>query len=139
MTTKTVKLIAFFALLVHGIGHFQGVAAGLGLKINKSVPENSWIMKGLNEKTARILCLVLFLATGVFGILSALALMNFIISYSAWQDLATATAVLSTLCLVTFPNGFAMFFNKAGAIAVNLLIYYSIIFNQHWPSVIFDE
>ena len=49
MTTKTVKLIAFIVLLVHGIGHFQGVAAGLGLKINSSSPAQSWLLKSFSD------------------------------------------------------------------------------------------
>jgi hypothetical protein len=49
MTTKTIKLIAFIALLVHGIGHFQGVAAGLGLKINNAVPAQSWLLKSIRN------------------------------------------------------------------------------------------
>jgi hypothetical protein len=46
---------------------------------------------------------------------------------SLWQSLALVTAFISTLCLVLFPNALAMFFNKAGAIAVNLIIYYSVL------------
>lgn len=139
MTTKTIKLIVFIALLVHGIGHFQGVAAGLGLKINKAVPGQSWMLKGLNSGTNRIICLSMFLLTGIMGILTALSFRDIMLAHSAWQSLATVTAILSTICLVVFPNGFAMFFNKVGAIGVNLVIYYSIVFGQQWPEVLFED
>lgn len=138
MTTKTVKLIAFIALLVHGIGHFQGVAAGLGLKINNSSPVQSWLLKSLSDDLNKTISLVLFFITGTIGILAALSFKGVFIP-DAWQNLAVITAILSTICLVVFPNGFAMFFNKVGAIAVNLLIYYSIVFSQHWPEVLFNE
>lgn len=139
MTTKSIKLIAFLVLLVHGIGHFQGVVAGLGIKINDSEPAKSWLLISLGDRAGRYLSLVLFLLTGVAGILTALSFKDLLIPFSQWQLLAMITAFLSTVCLVIFPNGFAMFFNKAGAILVNLLIYYSIVFGQHWPSAIFEE
>ena len=138
MTIKTVKLIAFIALLVHGIGHFQGVAAGLGLKINNASPANSWLLKSLSDNINKTICLVLFLITGTLGILAALSFKGILIP-DVWQTVAVFTAILSTICLVVFPNGFAFFFNKAGAIAVNLIIYYSIAFSQHWPELLFSE
>ncbi len=138
MTTKTIKLIAFIALLVHGIGHFQGVAAGFGLKINNAAPAQSWLLKGFSLPANKTICLILFLLTGVIGILTAFGFKGIIIS-DVWQSLAIVTAILSTICLIVYPNGFAMFFNKAGAVAVNLIIYYSIVFNQHWPSVLFED
>lgn len=138
MTTKTVKLIAFIVLLVHGIGHFQGVAAGLGLKINSSSPAQSWLLKSFSDHFNKITCLIIFFITGAMGIITALSF-NDVFMPDAWQTLAIITAILSTICLVTFPNGFAFFFNKAGAIAVNLIIYYSIVFSQHWPEALFNE
>jgi hypothetical protein len=138
MTTKTIKLIAFIALLVHGIGHFQGVAASLGLKINNAVPAQSWLLKSIGTSINNTVCLILFLLTGIAGIITALSFKGIIIA-DMWQSLAVVTAVLSTLALILFPNGFAMFFNKVGAIAVNLFIYYSIVFSQNWPSVLFED
>ena len=139
MTTKTVKLIAFILLLVHGIGHLQGVVASLGIKINNSNTRISWLLKDLGESVNSKICFALFLVTAVFGILTALSFKGILFSCSVWQSLAIVTAVSSTLCLVLFPNGFAMFFNKIGAIAVNLMIYYSIVFNQNWPTLLYED
>ncbi len=139
MTQKSIKLIAFIVLLVHGIGHFQGVAAGLGLKINNAAPGSSWLLKNLGEQVNKQICLGLFLITGIMGILTALSFRGILIQHAVWQTLAIATAFFSTCCLVLFPNGFAMFFNKIGAIAVNLFIYYSILFGQHWPPALFED
>lgn len=139
MTSKSIKLVAFFVLLVHGIGHFQGVAAGLGLKINNAHPANSWLLKSLSEQTNKKICLLLFLVTGLVGILTALSFKGILLSDSMWQTLALVTAFLSTCCLIMFPNGLAMFFNKMGAIAVNLIVFYSILFQQNWPSPLFEE
>lgn len=139
MTTKSIKLIVFIVLLVHGIGHFQGVVASLGVKINKAQPAQSWLLKNQNEKVSKTICFILFLAAGLLGILAALSFKGILLPGTMWQSLALVTAFLSTICLVVFPNGFAMFFNKAGAIVVNLIIYYSILFQQNWPAVVFDE
>jgi hypothetical protein len=138
MTTKTVKLIAFIVLLVHGIGHFQGVATGLGVKINTGNPAQSWLLKGANEKLNSTLCLILFLITGVLGIITALSFKGVFLA-EAWQILSLITAVFSTFCLILYPNSFAMLFNKVGAIGVNLIIYYSIAFNQNWPAALFED
>ena len=138
MTTKTIKLIAFIALLVHGIGHFQGVAAGLGVKINNSSPAQSWLLKDLSLQLNKTICLILFMITGIIGILTALGFKSIILADS-WQILALITAIFSTICLILYPNGFAMFFNKIGAVAVNSIIYYSIAFGQNWPAVLSEN
>jgi hypothetical protein len=139
MNTKTIKLIAFIVLLVHGIGHFQGVVASLGVKINNDKPAVSWLLKDLGSSTNKIICFLLFLCTGLLGIAAAFSLKGILFPESIWQTLALITAFCSTACLILFPNGFAMLFNKVGAIAVNLIIYYSILFHQHWPSALFDD
>jgi len=138
MTPKTVKLIVFIVLLVHGVGHLQGVAAALGVKINKGQPAQSWLLKSLSVNSNKSICLALFLLTGVLGILTALSFQQIIFLY-AWQSFAIPTVVLSTLCLIVFPNGFAMFFNKIGAVVVNLFLWYSVVFGQHWPAILFED
>ncbi len=125
--------------MVHGIGHFQGVVASLGVKINNSDAPTSWLLKGLGHEANRYICLVLFLITGLFGISTALSFKGIIFPVNLWQNLALITAVLSTICLVVFPNGLAMFFNKIGAISINLIIYYSVLLNNQWPSVLFED
>lgn len=139
MTSKSIKLVAFIVLLVHGIGHFQGVGAGLNLKINNSKPASSWLLKNMGEKTSRYICLILFFLTAIAGIFTAFSFWELLLPHSIWQVLATVTAILSSICLILFPNGFAMFFNKVGAIGVNLLIYYSIVFGQSWPATLFED
>ena len=139
MTTKTIRLIAFIVLLVHGIGHFQGVVASLGVKINNSASSSSWILKGMKEQAARTICFVLFLLTGLAGIITALGFFGVVFHGNHWETMALVTAFMSSVCLILFWNCFAMFFNKIGAIAVNILIYYSILFNQQWPAALFEN
>ena len=139
MTTKTVKLLVLIALLVHGIGHIQGVIAGTGVRFNDNTSNISWLLKGLGENSNRTICILLYLGAALTGILAGLGSKGILVPESTWQMFALIAAFISTACLVLFPSALAMFFNKAGAIAVNLIIYYSIIFNGHWPSAMFED
>lgn len=139
MTTRTIKLLVFLALLVHGIGHIQGVICGLGVKFTSSTSNISWLLKGFGDSANRTICIILYSGAALFGIMAALSFKDVIISQSAWQTFAQMSAIFSTLSLILFPASLAMFFNKIGAIAVNLAIFYSIFFNGQWPGAIFEE
>ena len=139
MTTKTVKLLVLITLLIHGIGHIQGVVAGLGVKFTGNTSNISWLLKGSGESINRTICVILYLGAAITAILAGLGFKGILVPESTWQIFALLAAFFSTACLVLFPNALAMFFNKIGAIAVNLIIYYSILFNGNWPSAIFDD
>jgi len=139
MSVSTVKLILFLALLVHGVGHLQGVVSSSGMKFRTSTSNTSWLLKGLGVKWNKVICLVLYLAASVLGIFAALSFRGVLGPESEWTSLAICCAIFSTLGLVLFPKALALFFNKAGAIAVNLFIFYSVLFNGHWPSAIFED
>ena len=66
MSTKTIKLLVFIAILVHGIGHLQGVLSSLGVKLNKSTSYKSWLLKTQSERTNRVICFFLYLFTAIF-------------------------------------------------------------------------
>ena len=139
MTTKTVKLLVFIALLVHGIGHIQGVIAGTGVKFNDNTSNISWLLKGLGDNANRTICIILYLGAALTGILAGLGFKDILVPETAWQTFALITAFFSTACLVLYPNALAMFFNKIGAITINLIIYYSILFNGAFPSAAFND
>ena len=139
MSTTAVKLVVFLALFVHGIGHLQGVVSSSGVKFRTSTSNVSWLLKGLGEKLNKVICMVLYLAASLFGIFAALSFRGVLGPESKWTSLAIACAIFSSLGLVLFPKALTLFFNKAGAIAVNLFIFYSILFNGNWPSAIFED
>ncbi len=139
MSSNTLKLIAFLALLIHGIGHLQGVVSSSGVKFRTSTSNISWLLKGLGEKWNKLICMVLYLAAGVFGIFAALALRGVLGPDAQWTSMALACAIFSTLGLVLFPKALALSFNKAGAIAVNLFIFYTILFKGNWLSALFED
>jgi hypothetical protein len=139
MSASTIRLLAFIALLIHGIGHLQGVVGALGVRFHESSSSTSWLLKDLGQKPNQLISLVLYLGAAVFGILTALSMKDMILASANWQTLAVITAIISSFCLILFPKSLAMFFNKAGAIAVNLIIFYSVLFNGQWPSVLFQD
>ena len=139
MTTKTVKLLVFLALLIHGIGHLQGVVSGLGVKFNETSSKKSWLLKGNSNHVNRITCLILYMGAALFGIMAALGFKDFLLPHSIWQLFALISAIISSFCLILFPNALAMFFNKIGAIVVNLIIFYSILFHGAFPSAAFND
>ncbi len=69
MTAKTVYIIAFLLLLVHGIGHIQGAVSGFGVKFNKKTSIISWLLKDLGSKLNHWICLLMYLGSAIFGIL----------------------------------------------------------------------
>ena len=139
MSVSTIKLIVFLALLVHGVGHLQGVVSSSGLKFRTSTSNTSWLLKKLGVKWNKMICLVLYLLASILGIFAALSFRGVLGPESEWTSLAVGCAIFSSLGLIFFPKALALFFNKAGAIAVNLFIFYSILFNGNWPSAIFED
>jgi len=140
MTAKSIRTIAFIVLLVHGIGHLQGVLAGLGFKMKKTSASYSWFFGKLLGKTvSQVVCFVFYLTAAILGILTALGFAGILLPHDIWQSFALLTAIVSTAALIFFPKGLAMFFNIAGAIAVDIIIFYSILFSAHWPPEVFYE
>jgi hypothetical protein len=75
----------------------------------------------------------------MLGIFAALSFKGLFTPDAQWTSLALACAVFSTMGLVIFPKALAMFFNKVGAMAVNLIIFYAILLNGQWPASIFEN
>lgn len=140
MNPQSIRTLAFIILLVHGIGHLQGVLAGTGIRMHGALSTHSWFFsKFVGERSSQVIAFLSFLLTAIFGISAALSFQGLIIPVQYWTTLALITAFLSVFNLIFFWSGFAMFFNKIGAIAVNAIIFYSILLNQGWPAVIFSD
>ena len=85
----------------------------------------------MSVKTIRLIVFITLLA--------ALSFKSILVPAPGWTALALAAAFLSTACLVLFPRTLAMFSHNAGAIAVYLIIYYSILFIMNWPPAAFGD
>ena len=79
MAPQTIRTFAFFVLLVHGVGHMQGVIAGTGIKLGNALSTHSWLFSDLlGEKATQILALITFSLTAIFGIAAAF-------SFQGWK------------------------------------------------------
>jgi hypothetical protein len=134
MTPKTLRTIIAIFLFVHAIGHGQGIIASLGLLSSETWNVRSWLFDNLiGEKASRTLAMVLF-AICVIGFLStAFSFLGIGLPHDVWRTMAIIFAIPSVISLIAYWNAFAMFFNKVGAIGVNvwILIILPIL---KWPS-----
>jgi len=125
--------VVFLVLLVHAVGHLQGVFIALNTRDFGGWNAQSWLLKKqISKSYQRIICLVLFLSTFLIFLLAALSFRSIAMEHNLWVRLSFIGAVLSTASISLFPNGLAMLFNKVGAVFVNLLIFYTVLFSSRW-------
>jgi hypothetical protein len=136
MDPKTVRIIYAIVIFVHGIGHSMGVMPLFGLG-SETWHSDSWLLTNLlGKQVTRVLGALIWAAT-TFGFLAVgLGIFGWGIPQSAWRTLAIVFSLVSLAGLFFFWNAFAAFFNKAGAIMVDLVCLIGILlFN--WPPVDF--
>ena len=127
------KLIVFIVLLVHSIGHLQGAVVALGLKDFGRWNADSWLLgKFLSAGTQHAAGLVLFIITSLLALACALCIKEICFASISWKFLAVLTATFSSVSMLLFPNAFAMFFNYIGAIAVDVIIFYTVFISDKW-------
>ncbi len=136
MAKQTITTIVLIVFLVHGLGHFQGVFTSIWLRNSSRSSSISWLLKGLGGKTNRILCFLLYLLPALGFIAAAMSFRDWVLPESGWHDLALYSSFISMGGLILFPNALAMFFNKLGALFVNLITIVSLL-GVHWPENIF--
>ena len=133
MAPHSIRFIVFLILLMHGIGHYMGVVSALGVKLSKSSTHHSWMFKNQN---ARVLCFTFFLVP-FFGFIGAsLSFQDWVLPHHLWTNLALSSAILSLAGIILFWNALAVWFNKIGAILVNVFTIATILW-LHWPPVLF--
>jgi hypothetical protein len=122
MSTTTIRSIAAFVMIIHGIGHAMALFPALNLASTEQWHYRSWLLTGiLGESLSRVLVIILFGAAMIGFVAAGLGLLGWLVPPSAWQTLAIGSAVLSLIALGLFWNAFVLLIpNKVGAIAVNL-------------------
>ncbi len=128
-----INTVVFLVLLVHAIGHLQAVFVAINSRDFGRWNAQSWLLnKKLSQSNHRIICLSLFLSTFLIFSLAALSFRGIVMDQNLWIPISLIGAVFSTISISLFPNGLAMLFNKVGAVIVNLLIFYSVLFSSTW-------
>jgi len=134
MSSTALRYLIAAAIAFHGIGHMQGVVVGLGLAKTERWTGRSWLLTGLlGENVTRVLGISLWLVCFAAFILVALALLGWGVPHVWWRPLAIPFAVVSLVTLFLYWNSLAMFFNKAGALGMNLAILIGLLL-MNWPS-----
>lgn len=137
MSDSTIRLIAAIALIFHGVGHYMGIMAGLGIKLTAGMSAESPLLTGiLGTRGIRIICLILFTLALIGFIASGFSLLGWMVPQSWWLKLAVVSAVISMLGLVFYWNALAFFFNKFGAVIINSAVFICLLFLR-WPQAIF--
>ncbi len=133
MNPTTIRWIVFGVLLVHGIGHFQGVMAGLGISSTETWHGRSWLLsKWIGESASRMVGLVIYLACTIGFLMAALGVMGWLVPEDWWRTLALVFAIVSFGGLFFYWHSLVALFNKLGAIGINLAVLVALLF-LNWP------
>lgn len=135
MSGSTVRLVIALILLVHTVGHIQGVLVSARILGTERWNARSWLVdRMLGERTSSKLALILWIVVTLGLLATVLSLLGIVIPHEAWRTLAIVFASLLTVSLVLYWSSFALFFpNKLGALAVNLATLAGLLW-VHWPS-----
>lgn len=123
--------IVFF---IHGIGHIMCIMPALGMNISPTWNSNSWLLTDLlGQRVTDVVAVIIWLLVVIGFLLAALALLGWGVPHEWWRPLAVGSAVISLIGIVLFWNAFAAWFNKAGAITVDLAVLIGLLVLQ-WPA-----
>jgi MFS family permease len=133
MSGRKLQWLIALVLLIHAIGHTMGILPAAGYSLSSTWTSHSWLLSGaFGQTAANVLSVAIWLAATVGFLLAALALMGWGVPHAWWRPLAIVSAVVSLLGLFLFWNAFASWFNKAGAILVNVAILFGLLVRR-WP------
>jgi hypothetical protein len=95
----------------------------------------SWLLTDtIGETASKGISAVLWSACVILFVMGGLGVLGWGVPYDWWRTLAVVGAALSTVTLILFWNGFpALFPNKIGAMAVNLIILDGVLI-WDWPT-----
>jgi hypothetical protein len=130
--SKLTWIIAM-VFFIHGIGHIMCLLPALGMNVSPTWNSHSWLLSDLmGQRATNILAVIIWLTTVIGFLLAALALLGWGVPHEWWRPLAVVSAVMSLIGIILFWNAFASWFNKAGAIAVDLAVLIGLLV-MHWP------
>ena len=100
MSESTIRIITGLVFIVHGIGHIMALLPALNISSTETWNYRSWLLSGiLGDTLTRVLVIILFGAAMIGFIAAGLGLFNWLVPHSAWQTLATYSAVISLAAL----------------------------------------
>ena len=134
MDDNTLGTLIRIVVLIHAIGHVQGIVVALGLFSTESWNARSWLLTDLiGAEPSRILALVVWVVLTLGFLLVFAGTLGWAPMVGPWRGLAVILAIVSLAAIILYWNSFALIFNKIGAIAVDVVAIVGILF-AHWPS-----
>lgn len=135
MSGNTLRILIAVVLFVHGVGHVMGMLPAFGMaNRTETWSLRSWLLTGLlGETIARWIGVILFLLAMLGFVGASLGLLDILVPYSAWRTLAVVSAVISLVALALYWNAFVTWFNKLGAIAVDVAVLVGLLV-LNWPT-----
>jgi hypothetical protein len=144
MSGSILRLLIFGVFFVHGIGQIMGILPVFRLfgADTENAPgwarnwsSRSWLLTDqLGESLSHVVCFVLYFASFILFISTALALQGWVFPHVIWPTLAIAAALVSLLAIVLFWKALLYLFpHKVGDIGVNAAVLIGLLVFQ-WPS-----
>ena len=131
MSEKNLRLVLGLVILVHGIGHSMGVLASINYFSTDSWHGRSWLLSPLiGGSAARVIGIVLFGAITACFLLCGLSYLSWGLPADLWKPLALYGSIASMIAIFMYWNSFSAFFNKAGALLVNVGLLYGLLANK---------
>lgn len=134
MNSSTLRTVIAVVIFFHGIGHAQGLVPALGLSSTETWHPRSWLFTNLlGDTAARVIGLIIWFVGLIGFIATGLALLGVLVPHDWWRTLAIVFALTSMFGLIFYWNSLNMWFNKVGAIGVNVALLVGLLF-VNWPS-----
>jgi hypothetical protein len=133
MTIETLRILVAVVLIAHGIGHVMGIMTAMGMKLSDSNSSDSWLLtRFVGDTIPRILSVIVWGLAMVGFVAAGLGLLNLLVPFESWQELAIGSSIISLIGLVVFPFGLATTFNKVAAGVVDVAVLVGLLW-LGWP------
>jgi hypothetical protein len=137
MSAQTIKLIVAALLFLHGLAHIGPIATYLWIKFRPSgstdgwLPARLWLIPSLKPSTATAIASLLWGVSLLGFVGAAFSVWGILISQDLWRQIAIASAIVSSVGILTFLGTWPKF-NTAAAMAVNVLVLVTQLWLR-WP------
>lgn len=129
MSESTMRIIIGIAILGHGLGHSMGLFPIFDWTFDeKNWKPDSWLLtKLIGMPLSKVLGFLIWTAAMVMGVMAGLAVFDWLVPQAWFKDLAVWSSVVSLVGLFLFPKAFVAFFNRLGAIVVDVILLVTLL------------
>ena len=132
MSDQTLRIVVAVAIALHGLGHggalgaLAWIAARPDSNTGAWTAARAWLLPSLPSRTATVIAST-FWTVALVGFLAAvLSFLGVLLPGDAWQPLAIASAIVSTVGIVLFFGNWPLF-NTVAALGVNVAVLVALV------------